>query len=88
MSDNLRDVVLSVAPLPDTFQLRLSVSINQIDADMVVRNVVPLLNFFAAASADEAAYRTLQIRYSAFITRDTYTFLRDKVKHPVDDALA
>lgn len=66
----MRNVVKTVASLPQTFSSRVTVDINDRDVDIVARNAILLLLFHTSSDVEGAASSALHLWYSALIPQD------------------
>ena len=84
-SGDLRNVVLSVASLPRTYQSPLNIVINDREIDIVARNLVFLLIMFVEEDPHTAAEYMLHVWYSALVTEACYNVLQKKLKPLIED---
>ncbi|KAI1359481.1 hypothetical protein F5Y08DRAFT_349648 [Xylaria arbuscula] len=84
-SGDLRNVVLSVASLPQAFKSPLSIVINDREIDIVARNLIMLLLMLVEEDRVVAAESMLHIWYSALVTEACYTLLQEKIKPIIED---
>ncbi|ROW09323.1 hypothetical protein VPNG_05867 [Cytospora leucostoma] len=66
-SGDLRNVVKTIASLPEGFSSGLKVDINDLDMDIVARNIIFLLLFYTLEDGEEAAECVLHLWYSTLI---------------------
>ncbi|KAI2631779.1 hypothetical protein GGS21DRAFT_491683 [Xylaria nigripes] len=84
-SGDMRNVILSVASLPQSYHGPLNVVMNDKKIDIVARNIIFLLIFFVEVDADVAADCVLHVWYSALITKSCHKILLKKVKPMVQN---
>ncbi|RWA06465.1 hypothetical protein EKO27_g8646 [Xylaria grammica] len=84
-SGDLRNVVLSVANLPQSYKSPLNIVINDYEIDIVARNLIFLLIVLVEEDPSIAAEAMLHVWYSALVTESCYTLLQKKVKPIVED---
>ncbi|KAF2967727.1 hypothetical protein GQX73_g5860 [Xylaria multiplex] len=84
-SGDLRNIVLSVTSLPQSYRSPLSIVINDCDIDIVARNLIFLLIMFIEKDSNTAAEFMLHVWYSALVTEACYTLLQKKLKPLIED---
>ncbi|PQE03580.1 MYND finger family protein [Rutstroemia sp. NJR-2017a BVV2] len=77
-SGDIRNIIKTLVSLPDTYNGRCEVVINDRDFDIVARNIILLL-IALIFDPIEAADMMLHVWYSAFITESTIENLHDRV---------
>ncbi|KAI0531843.1 hypothetical protein GGR58DRAFT_518185 [Xylaria digitata] len=84
-SGDLRNVVLSVTNLPQSYRSPLSILINDCEIDIVARNLIFLLIMLTEEDPNTAAESMLHVWYSALVTEACYTLLQKKLKPLIED---
>ncbi|KAI1736358.1 hypothetical protein F4680DRAFT_461244 [Xylaria scruposa] len=84
-SGDLRNVVLSVVNLPQSYRSPLSIIVNDYEIDIVARNLIFLLIMLVEDDPSVAAEFMLHVWYSALITELCYDLLQKKLKPIVED---
>ncbi|KAI0146914.1 hypothetical protein GGR57DRAFT_494186 [Xylariaceae sp. FL1272] len=84
-SGDIRNVVLSVADLPTGCHPPLNIVINDIEFDIVARNLIFLLIMFNEEDPNTAAEAMLHVWYSAFVTESCYALIQKKLKPMVEE---
>jgi len=84
-SGDLRNVVLSVADLPPGYRSPLNIVINDLELDIVARNLIFLLIMFNEEDPNTAAEAMIHVWYSALVTESCYTLLQKKLKPMVQE---
>ncbi|KAI0974668.1 hypothetical protein F4678DRAFT_485689 [Xylaria arbuscula] len=82
---DLRNVVLSVANLPQNYRSPLHLVINDHDIDIVARNLIFLLIMLVEEDPNIAANSMLHVWYSALITEPCYNLLQKKIKPLIEE---
>ncbi|KAJ5356800.1 hypothetical protein N7517_011409 [Penicillium concentricum] len=93
-SGDLRNVVKTIADLPNSFEQNLHVSINDLDRVVVVRNVILLLLALSATDApspeagkdEDISEALIHLWYSSFITERVLGHLQKRVIPLISDA--
>ncbi|KAE9365085.1 hypothetical protein N431DRAFT_473171 [Stipitochalara longipes BDJ] len=83
-SGDLRNVVKTLAQLPQSYAGQCEAVINDRDVDIVARNAIMLLTAISCPT-DIASEAMLHMWYSAFITSDIFKLLQEKVKPLIDE---
>ncbi|KAF2277188.1 uncharacterized protein EI97DRAFT_449912 [Westerdykella ornata] len=81
-SGDLRNVVRTIAMLPEDFRGKVSVTLNDRDFGIVARNIIMLLVIFLSQELDEAVESVIHLWYSAFI-KDLHMDLLDNRVRPL-----
>ncbi|KAI1287182.1 hypothetical protein F5Y03DRAFT_405643 [Xylaria venustula] len=84
-SGDLRNVVLSVTDLPPGYRAPLNIVINDLELDIVARNLIFILIMFNEEDPNTAAEAMLHVWYSALVTESCYTLLQKKLKPMVEE---
>ncbi|RYC56871.1 hypothetical protein CHU98_g9335 [Xylaria longipes] len=84
-SGDLRNVILSVVNLPESYRSPLSIVINDREIDIVIRNLIFLLIMLVEEDPNTAAESMLHVWYSALVTESCYTLLQKKLKPIIED---
>ncbi|KAH8168147.1 hypothetical protein CIB48_g29 [Xylaria polymorpha] len=84
-SGDLRNVILSVTNLPQSYRSPLNIVINDREIDIVARNLVFLLIMLVEEDPITAAEALLHVWYSALVTESCYALLQKKLKPIVQD---
>ncbi|KAI0185492.1 hypothetical protein EV127DRAFT_348191 [Xylaria flabelliformis] len=84
-SGDLRNIVLSVANLPQSYRSPLSIVINDLEIDIVARNLIFLLIMLVEEDPNVAAESMIHVWYSALVTEPCYALLQKKLKPIVED---
>ncbi|KAK5993033.1 hypothetical protein PT974_06460 [Cladobotryum mycophilum] len=79
-SGDPRNVIKTIASLPDGFKGAIHVTMNDKDTDIVARNVVILLIALTFSNVDEAVDLMIHVWYSALLTQRHADLLRTKVR--------
>ncbi|KAL8375616.1 hypothetical protein RB595_006946 [Gaeumannomyces hyphopodioides] len=79
-SGDLRNVMVSIGRLPQTYKNEVSAVLNDKEFDVVARNVILLLIFTTVQDADTAADCALHVFYSAFLNRSHMEILATMVR--------
>lgn len=84
-SGDLRNVVKTLASIPENSANKLSLTINDRDFDIVSRNAILLLIAFVSESNMQAADNMIHLWYSAMISRNHIELLHGPVRKLVED---
>ncbi|KAI0114102.1 hypothetical protein GGR51DRAFT_505493 [Nemania sp. FL0031] len=84
-SGDLRNVVLSVADLPPDYRSPLTIIINDLEFDIVARNLIFLLIMFIEENPNTAAEAMLHVWYSTLVTEPCYNLLQERLKPMVEE---
>ncbi|KAI1262719.1 hypothetical protein F5Y18DRAFT_438850 [Xylariaceae sp. FL1019] len=84
-SGDLRNVVLSVTDLPPGYLYAVNIALNDLELDIVARNLIFLLIMFNEEDPNTAADAMLHVWYSAFVTESCYNLLQKKLKPMVEE---
>jgi hypothetical protein len=84
-SGDMRNAILSVASLPPRYRGPLDIVINDLEIDVVARNVIFLLILFVEKDPAVAAEYVLHVWYSALITELCSRMLFDKLRPLVEE---
>lgn len=76
---------MSIVHLPDDYESRVEVVVNDLDFDVVARNIILLLIFLVLNDPSEAAEYTLHLWYSAMVTNHCLTFLQTRLKPMIQE---
>lgn len=68
----MRNIVKTVASLPETFHSQIIVDINDRHVDTVARNAILLLLIHTSLDVESAAHCVLHLWYSTLITQDCH----------------
>ncbi|KAI1777963.1 hypothetical protein F4818DRAFT_456940 [Hypoxylon cercidicola] len=79
-SGDIRNVILSIVSLPQSYRGPLNIVINDVDIDTVARNIIFLLVFFHEEDPVQAAEHVLHIWYSTLLTESCHGMLLHKLK--------
>jgi hypothetical protein len=79
-SGDLRNVIKTIAQLPEGHDKSVSITINDHDFDIVARNVIMLLIALTAEDQDEAIDCIIHIWYSAFIRKSDLDIIQQRVR--------
>ncbi|KAK1240145.1 LOW QUALITY PROTEIN: hypothetical protein MKX08_007587 [Trichoderma sp. CBMAI-0020] len=79
-SGDLRNVVKTLASIPDAFQKSISIVLNDRDPEIVIRNAILLLISLTAEDTKEAVDCMIHILYSAFIEGKHLKILQGKLR--------
>ncbi|KAL5091758.1 hypothetical protein Trisim1_002572 [Trichoderma cf. simile WF8] len=85
-SGDLRNVVKTIAQVPDGYTKPIEVTINDHDLDVVARNVIILLIALVSDNADEAVDCIIHVWYSALIRKSDLDMLQHKVRPLIESA--
>ncbi|PKK48400.1 hypothetical protein CI102_8134 [Trichoderma harzianum] len=77
-SGDLRNVVKTIAQVPDGYTKPIEVTINDNDLDVVARNAIILLIALVSDNADEAVDCIIHVWYSALIRKSDLDMLQQK----------
>ncbi|UKZ69119.1 uncharacterized protein TrAtP1_010132 [Trichoderma atroviride] len=86
-SGDLRNVVKTVASIPEAFQKSVSIVLNDRDPEIVIRNAVLLLVSLTAEETKEAVDCMIHILYSAFIQENHLSILQGRIRVLVADVV-
>lgn len=84
-SGDLRNIVKTVASVPESSANKFSVDVNDRDFDIVSRNAILLLVAFVAENDVQAVDCMIHVWYSAMISRDHMELLCGPVRKLVED---
>lgn len=84
-SGDLRNLIMAIAHLPETYDDRIDVIINDLDFDVVARNVVLLLTCLVLNNSHKAAEYMLHLWYSTMVTEECLMFLQTKLKPMIQE---
>lgn len=84
-SGDLRNVVKTVASLPDSYEQRMRLLVNDRDLDIVARNLILILIVFKSRDISFAVDCMIHLWYSALITEDHEKFLVEVIKPMIDE---
>ncbi|KAI0379388.1 hypothetical protein F5Y04DRAFT_290284 [Hypomontagnella monticulosa] len=79
-SGDIRNAVVSITGLPRSYRGPLCIVINDVDIDVVARNMILLLVFFVERDPIMAAEYVIHLWYSMFITEPCHELLQSKLK--------
>ncbi|KAI0111207.1 hypothetical protein GGR51DRAFT_569241 [Nemania sp. FL0031] len=79
-SGDIRNAIFSVASLPPSYRGTLNIVINDRELDIVARNIIFLLIFFAEDDPIVASENVLHMWYSALVPESCYNRLRENIK--------
>jgi hypothetical protein len=85
-SGDLRNVVKTIAQVPDGYTMPIEVTINDNDLDVVARNAIILLIALVSDNADEAVDCIIHVWYSALIRKSDLDMLQQKVRPLIESA--
>ncbi|KAF2174400.1 hypothetical protein K469DRAFT_756748 [Zopfia rhizophila CBS 207.26] len=83
-SGDLRNVVRTIALLPEDFHGKVLVTLNDRDFSIVARNIIMLLVIFVSQDLDEAVESVIHLWYSAFIKNSHMGLLNNRVRPLVE----
>lgn len=86
-SGDARNLIKSIAGLPNSFTASVKATVNDRDMDIVGRNIILLLIALAVEDVDEAADCILHVWYSAFIRPSHVALLRRQVRPLIDEVV-
>ncbi|PYI11901.1 hypothetical protein BO78DRAFT_440822 [Aspergillus sclerotiicarbonarius CBS 121057] len=84
-SGDLRNLVKTIAQLPSSYSQPLEITVNDLDFDVVARNIVLLLLSLAVEEADEAVDCIIHLWYSAFVRESDIDILQRRVRPLIED---
>lgn len=84
-SGDLRNVVKTVTSLPDSYEQRMRLVVNDRDLDIVARNLILILIVFKSRDISFAVDCMIHLWYSALITEDHERFLVEVIKPMIDE---
>ncbi|KFY35595.1 hypothetical protein V494_05774 [Pseudogymnoascus sp. VKM F-4513 (FW-928)] len=84
-SGDFRNVIKSIARLPESYKQSIDVTINDRDIDIVARNVIMLLIAMTVDNIDEAADCILHIWYSTLIRKSDLEILQQRIRPLIED---
>ncbi|OBT80489.1 hypothetical protein VF21_00845 [Pseudogymnoascus sp. 05NY08] len=84
-SGDFRNVVKTIALLPKSYNQPIDITINDLDLDIVARNVIMLLIALTVDNIDEAADCIIHIWYSALIRKSDLDILQQRVRPLIED---
>ncbi|OBT63191.1 hypothetical protein VE03_07739 [Pseudogymnoascus sp. 23342-1-I1] len=79
-SGDLRNVAKTIAMLPSSYNQPISITINDLDPDIVARNVIILLIALTVENSDEAIDCIIHIWYSALIRKSDLEILQQRIR--------
>ncbi|SPJ78857.1 uncharacterized protein FTOL_07248 [Fusarium torulosum] len=79
-SGDFRNVIKTIAQLPEDYDKPVSITINDRDFDIVARNVIMLLIAPSVEDQDEAIDCIIHIWYSAFIRKSDLDIIQQRVR--------
>jgi hypothetical protein len=79
-SGDIRNVIKTISQLPKGHDKPVSITINDLDFDIVARNVIMLLVALTAEDQDEAIDCIIHIWYSAFIRKSDLEIIQRRVR--------
>jgi hypothetical protein len=84
-SGDIRNVVKTIACLSTGFTQRIELYINDIDLDVVARNLILLLLSLIIKDDNEAVECMIHVWYSAFLRASDMAILRDHIRPMIED---
>lgn len=84
-SGDFRNVVKTIALLPKSYNQPVGITMNDLDLDIVARNVIMLLIALTVDNIDEAADCIIHIWYSALIRKSDLDILQQRVRPLIED---
>ncbi|KAI1376191.1 hypothetical protein F4677DRAFT_84451 [Hypoxylon crocopeplum] len=84
-SGDIRNVIKTIASIPDGFQHPIKIHLNDKDADIVGRNAIMLLLALTEGDAAIATDNIIHTWYSAFISQSLQDTLKGKIRELVQD---
>ncbi|KFY89500.1 hypothetical protein V500_05642 [Pseudogymnoascus sp. VKM F-4518 (FW-2643)] len=79
-SGDLRNVARTIAVLPRSYNQPINITMNDLDPDIVARNVIMLLIALTVDNTDEAADCIIHIWYSALIRKSDLDILQQRIR--------
>ncbi|KAG5658031.1 hypothetical protein KAF25_006982, partial [Fusarium avenaceum] len=79
-SGDLRNVIKTISQLPEGHDKPLHITMNDIDFDIVARNVIMLLIALIAEDQDEAIDCIIHVWYSSFIRKSDLDIIQQRVR--------
>lgn len=84
-SGDIRHIVKTIACLPIGFTQRIGMYINDIDLDVVARNLILLLVALSVEDDKEAVECMIHVWYSALLRAPDLVILRDRIRPMIED---
>ncbi|KAF5679612.1 monoterpene epsilon-lactone hydrolase [Fusarium heterosporum] len=84
-SGDLRNVIMTIARLPESYKQDINITINDRDLDVVARNAVILLIVFTCKDQDEAIDCIIHVWYSALIRDSDLAILQKNVRPLIEE---
>ncbi|KAF9877002.1 hypothetical protein CkaCkLH20_05268 [Colletotrichum karsti] len=84
-SGDLRNVVKTIAQLPDSYKQSVQVTMNDRDFDVVARNAIMLLIALVVSDTDQAADCIIHVWYSALIRESDLEILKRQIQPLIKD---
>ncbi|GFG26617.1 monoterpene epsilon-lactone hydrolase [Aspergillus udagawae] len=84
-SGDLRNIVKTIARLPNSYSQPLELTVNDRDFEIVARNVILLLIALIVEEVDEAVDCIIHFWYSAFVRESDVDVLRHRIRPLIED---
>ncbi|KFY76437.1 hypothetical protein V499_03938 [Pseudogymnoascus sp. VKM F-103] len=84
-SGDFRNMVKTIALLPKSYSQPVDITMNDLDLDIVARNVIMLLIALTVDNIDEAADCIIHIWYSALIRKSDLNVLQQRIRPLIKD---
>lgn len=84
-SGDLRNVIKTIAQIPEGYDKPVHITINDLDFDIVARNVIMLLIALTVKDQDEAINCIIHVWYSAFIRKSDLDIIQQRVRPLIAD---
>ncbi|KAJ5272980.1 hypothetical protein N7478_008105 [Penicillium angulare] len=84
-SGDLRNLIMTINGLPDTYDHSIDITLNDMDFDIVARNIILLLIALTVEQVNEAADCILHLWYSAHIREAHIDILESRVRPLIED---
>ncbi|TLS24977.1 hypothetical protein PpBr36_06924 [Pyricularia pennisetigena] len=84
-SGDLRNAVKTIAQIPAGYCHTVDITLNDLDLDIVARNVIMLLIALVVDNADEAVDCIIHVWYSALIRKHHLEILQKKIRPLIED---
>ncbi|EME83216.1 uncharacterized protein MYCFIDRAFT_45968 [Pseudocercospora fijiensis CIRAD86] len=86
-SGDLRNVFLTLASLPSSYSGTVTATVNDLDFEVVARNVIMLLIMLSAENNTLATQSIIHLWYSAFLRQKDMDFLQLKIRPLLQDVV-
>ncbi|KAK2829922.1 hypothetical protein FQN49_007126 [Arthroderma sp. PD_2] len=84
-SGDLRNVIKTIAQLPNGYRQPLEIAINDRDFDIAARNIILLLIALGSEKVEESAEAIIHLWYSAFIRESDINLLQRRIRPIIED---